>query len=807
MAPRSAVDLLRNIPGLYVNTALGEIRNIVYSRGISANSNEAAAGYYYVSLQEDDLPVTNVTFNNYGPDYFYRTDLGLDRLEALRGGTATVTGPNAPGGIFNYISKTGKSAPGFELSTRDGLEGDGRNPYYRAYLYGGGALGQGLYYAFSGFYRQDHGPRDPGYPFDRGGQLKANLLWEYDNGSVQVYAKYLDDHNAWNGFLPAHDFNNPQLASGISQYASLLIPRAPHDFVSTINGSTQHWDGDDLAHNVSTVFGIKNEHRFGEGWTIRNNLKYSFNKSDWNSDALAFPVSLTDPLTNVQLDATAPGTYTYRDLNTGALLAQVNVAGGTRTVVVNNLPNQQILANGVYTQVAYDFRPHVREVMDQFTLSKRFERGSLTWGAFVADSSVHQYGGGAGIGLSPIVDRPDLISITRTTPTGVVQQVTNPAGLAGIGQRFGGTPYQADQLQMSSFGGGDFSFTDQFSFDGAVRYDDMRVKGSNSVAVANPNASNPAYGGLDGNPNTLYENYAVTYVTPFDYRFSLNYLSYSGALTYKFNSEHSVYVRYSSGKKAPDLQFYLGYTTLATLNNVKPVPQQIEQIEAGYHFESRTLRAKATPFYSKLSDVGSAQIGTNPDGTTYFPPTLYSTTRTYGVELEADADLLRVLNLKTALTLQDSRSQGYAIWVFNSPGPQDDTISRVPDGEADNTAKIMSSTTLTYRPFERLTSFLTWRYMGKRAANRYDAFYLPGFHEVDFGALYRVTDHLTVEANINNLFNQFGILGFAPAGTLLGALDRQSLTPAQIQANPNQTFSILPNQPRSYFLTIGYRFE
>jgi len=99
--PISAADLLRNVPGVFVNSALGEVRNVVYSRGISANSTEASSGYYYVSLQEDGLPVTNTTFTNYSPDFFYRQDLSLSRLEALRGGTAVVTGPNAPGGIFN----------------------------------------------------------------------------------------------------------------------------------------------------------------------------------------------------------------------------------------------------------------------------------------------------------------------------------------------------------------------------------------------------------------------------------------------------------------------------------------------------------------------------------------------------------------------------------------------------------------------------------------------------------------------------------------------------------------------------------
>jgi iron complex outermembrane receptor protein len=806
MVPISAADLLRNVPGVFVNTALGEIRNIVYSRGISANSVEAAGGYYYVSMQEDGLPVTNVTANNYGPDYFYRQDVNLARLEALRGGTATVTGPNAPGGIFNYISKTGKSDPGFEARARFGLEGDGRNPYYRTDLFGGGEIRDGLYYSIGGFYRRSDGPRDPTYAFNRGAQVKANLLWEYDGGAVQIYGKYLNDHNAWNEFKPAVNFNDPQLAPGISNYDSFLIPNAPHDYAQTLNGPTRHWDASQLAHNVSKVLGVKNEHEFGDGWSIRHNLKYASNKSDWNTSALVFPVLLTDAFTNVQLNATAPGTYTYRDLNTGALLAQVNLVGGVRTVVANNLPNQQVLNNGVLTQVAFDFHPHLKEWMDQLSLSKEFDRGSVTLGAFFADSDVSQSGGGSGIGLTPFQDQPGLIAITRTTATGVVQQVTSPEGFAGIGQRFGGNPFEANQRQISAFGGGDIAITDELKLDAAVRYDDIRVKGFNTVQVPNPNSANPAYGGLDGNPNTLYDNFAATWQSPFDYNFSLNYVSYSGALTYDFNDAHSVYTRYSRGSKAPNLQFFLTYDTLDELNNMDPIPQQIVQIEAGYRFRADRLRVTATPFYSKLSDVGTSQFGSNVNGTSYVPPILFAKMDTYGLELEADVDLWASLNLRTALTLQESKSKDFAIWVFNTPGPQDDTISRVPDGESDNNAKVMATTTLTYRPFAKFRSFLTWRHMGKRAANRYNAFDLPAFDEVDVGATFQVTDHLSIGANVNNAFNEEGVLGFAPGGTLLNALDRQALTPAQVQANPNQIFSILPNQPRSYFMTVEYAF-
>jgi outer membrane receptor protein involved in Fe transport len=131
----SAADLLKNVPGVFVNSALGEIRNVVFSRGISANSLDGAGGYYYVSLQEDGLPVDLITASNYGPDYYLRSDINLGRLEGLRGGTAVITGPNAPGGIFNYISKNGKTDPGTQVDLRFGLQGDGKLPQYRADIY------------------------------------------------------------------------------------------------------------------------------------------------------------------------------------------------------------------------------------------------------------------------------------------------------------------------------------------------------------------------------------------------------------------------------------------------------------------------------------------------------------------------------------------------------------------------------------------------------------------------------------------------------------------------------------------------
>ncbi|MGG6547129.1 UNVERIFIED_CONTAM: hypothetical protein NY100_17190, partial [Prevotella sp. 15_C9] len=93
-----------------------------------------------------------------------------------------------------------------------GLEGDGKSPLYRIDGYTGGRIGDSdVYYALGGFYRISDGARYPGYKLNKGGEIRGNLLWDYDKGSLTVRAKYLNDHNGWFETLPARNFNSPQI--------------------------------------------------------------------------------------------------------------------------------------------------------------------------------------------------------------------------------------------------------------------------------------------------------------------------------------------------------------------------------------------------------------------------------------------------------------------------------------------------------------------------------------------------------------------------------------------------------------------
>lgn len=806
IAPLSAADLLKNVPGVFVNSALGEVRNIVYSRGVSANSSDGANGYYYVSLQEDGLPVTNVTFNNFGPDFFYRQDLSLARLEALRGGTAVVTGPNAPGGIFNYISRSGRSDPGVEVSGRFGLEGNGKNPYYRVDAFAAGQLADTLYYSIGGFYRDSTGARDPGYSLNRGGQIKANLLWDYGSGTVQLYGKYLDDRNGFFEFVPARNFNDPKAVPELGNAFSPLPPKSGrHRFNAYIGAPEQSWDPSKLAHSKSTTIGLKIDHEFGDGWSISNNLKYADNRADWTTGAVIFPLAIDDPVLNVFLNALRPGAYTYTDRSTGNIVAQLSRnAAGQINVVSNSLPNQSVLQNGVLSQVAYSYEPSVEEWMDQLSITKRFDTMSFKLGAFFATSGIELINGGGGIGLSPLVDNPDLLDITYTGPSGTVQQLTDPSGFTAIGQR--AVRNTGRQKQLSIFFGHDWTLTDRLSIDWGARYEKIRVKGANQTSIANPRCFDPTYGGADNNVDTLYDNCQTTLSAPLRYDHSLDYFSFSGAMTYRFDDRNIVYARYSQGKKAPDFAFFITLDTPAEIDNVRPVSQKVQQIELGYRHNGDRFHASVSPFYSKLSRVGTTQVFQNADGSFYTPPTLFATTETWGVEIEGDVDVTDSVNLRTAVTVQDPQSRNFAVWIANGLGPADDSISAVPDGDADNNAKLMATTTLRFTPSDRFTSFLTWKYMGARAANRFNTFDLPAFSQIDIGATYNFTEKVSISANINNVLNGKGVMSWAPAGGLVASLDRQAFTPAQRAANEDQLFNIITIQPRAFFVSGKVKF-
>lgn len=810
-APISAADVLKSVPGVFVNSGFGEIRNIVYSRGVSAGSNEAATGYFYVSLQEDGLPVTSVTFSNYGPDYFARPDLMLSRVEALRGGTATITGPNAPGGIFNYISRNGRDDPGGEVAVKLGLEGDGRNPYYRGDFYYGGEIGgqDTLFFSLSGFYRHSDGARDPGYATNDGGQIRGNLIYDYGDGALTASAKYLRDSNGFFFMLPARNFDDPTFAPGIRATDSIMPPAAPHSWINP-QGGRSDWDGSRLVESEQISVGLNWEHTFANGISLANQVKAQSNTTDWNTGAVIFPLPVNDPFVYILSNSFGlPGTFTFRDRQTGDVVARVvSATGFDHTVVDSDLPNPGIVENGVLTQLAFDPIYEVDEIINQFKVSKAWGRHAVTAGAFFAYADIYRRFDGGGIGISGIEHRPQLFDIELELADGTMLDVTSPEGFAALGDTISaGNETDGSQEQYSVFFGHVWDITDRVALDWGVRYENIAYEATNRVGGPPPDFGDPTVGGEDGDPSTLYDNFPNVQGPPISARRTYDYLSFSVSVAFEITDQLQSYARYSNGQKAPDFQTVVDLDTQAEADNLFVEPQEIQQIEIGLKYSGERLSLALFPFWSELDNVTSGQLFSDDQGISYSPPPTAGRLTTSGVEIEADYQFNDALSLRVAFTIQQSDSEGFGFWVAGEPTRADDELVEIPDGDADNIPDLLGRATLSYAPNDWLSTFLTWTYLGDRPANRYNTFDLPAFSIFDAGVAVQVTDRIAIRADIKNLLNEgTGVLSWAPSGGFLSSLDRQALTPDDLAADPNQTFSIVTAQPRSFFLTAAYRF-
>ncbi|HEY8877570.1 MAG TPA: TonB-dependent receptor [Roseateles sp.] len=183
----SATDVLRAVPGIRAEASGGESNANVAVRGIPVS----AGGARYIQFQEDGLPVLqfgDIAFAT--PDTWMRADAAFERLEVVRGGSASLLATGAPGGIINFISKTGLESGG-SLQLTKGLDFD----QTRVDFGYGGRLAPKTRFFIGGFYRVGDGGRKGADGTENGGQVRANVTFELEGKSfVRFSVKHLDDH-------------------------------------------------------------------------------------------------------------------------------------------------------------------------------------------------------------------------------------------------------------------------------------------------------------------------------------------------------------------------------------------------------------------------------------------------------------------------------------------------------------------------------------------------------------------------------------------------------------------------------------
>ncbi len=271
-ATASIAELIRLVPGVHAENSGGEGNANVTVRGVPIS----AGGSRYVQFQEDGLPVLmfgDIAFGT--PDQFIRADYNIDHLEVIRGGSASTLVSGAPGGVINFISKTG-DVPGGTAGITLGASGGAQHRIDVDY---GAKLGARTTFHIGGFNRVGEGDRPTGFNAANGGQIKANLTQEFDGGFLRLSFKSLDDRAPTLLPVPVTSSGGrAQAIAGIDpRTAYFIAPSFAPDVVLGPNGTMVATNPTDGLHVTSTAVGVEGNFKLADGWSLVDKFRKASN--------------------------------------------------------------------------------------------------------------------------------------------------------------------------------------------------------------------------------------------------------------------------------------------------------------------------------------------------------------------------------------------------------------------------------------------------------------------------------------------------------------------------------------------------
>ena len=532
----SAAELLRSVPGIHSESSGGESNANLVVRGIPLS----AGGARYVQYQEDGLPVLQIGDLDFlTPDTYIRADRSIERVEVIRGGSASTTATNAPGGIVNFISKTGGEDEGV-VAFQTGLNFDEKR-----YEFGrGGAIGERTRYYIGGFYRDGDGPRKGGVPIENGGQLRANITQLLDNGYVRLNFKELDDRTPTYLPVPVTVSNgNIQTIPGIDpRRASLYSPYLLPDVSLTANNGHAVSNVDNGLSATSTAIGAESMLNLGSDWSLSEKFRYAKNGGRFLG---VYPGSSV---------AAAPAGTT---LLTGPQAGQSYAGSAFEAIVFNtNIDDASLAANDLKLakRVSIGSGASLTPSVGLYTSSQRV---AMTW-------SFNQYL------MQATGDKPAILSsATNGTP-----------GFGGCCQRVIDATYRMTSPYASL--GADFG---PLTFDGSVRHDQQKATGY----YREPPTS--------GAPYDL-----TTLDTPgksgiIDY--SVGHTSYSFGGNFLLSREVAFFARYSDGVSFNGDRIAWGNP----LDGTTPIPiNEVRQFEGGTKLHWGAASLFLTLFQARTSE-------------------------------------------------------------------------------------------------------------------------------------------------------------------------------------------------------------
>ena len=263
-APKSSGDVLKSIPGVWVESSGGVGTSNIFVRGIPSTGDAP-----FVTMQFNGVPVYGSSSLSFMDQTgIVRLDETVAGIEGVNGGPASLYSDGQPGLTTNLRLREGHDQT-------QGSIGASITDYstWRVDGWLSGKLADDLYYMVGGYVSRGDTVRSAGFNTERGQQITANITKKFSRGKFNIFARYTDDHGEW--FLP-FAANVPGIDRGTynqlnkyTRYATIISPG------SAGSGATERVDLADGRGWKGVVTGASLDYDFGGGISFTDRFGFT----------------------------------------------------------------------------------------------------------------------------------------------------------------------------------------------------------------------------------------------------------------------------------------------------------------------------------------------------------------------------------------------------------------------------------------------------------------------------------------------------------------------------------------------------
>jgi outer membrane receptor protein involved in Fe transport len=646
--PESFAEAVTLTPGVFANNSQGR-RGGVVIRGFP--DGNPLGGLVYTSILLDGLPA----FGSAGrlPDAGFGFDGNIEKIEVVRGSTATVYGRSAAAGVINIISKTGGEnlSGSVRVSNFDNILG-GNNFNYRADWNLNGSLTKDKLIRFNvgGWFMNDNGFRNTGRS-DKGYQVRGNFDFLSADNKQKVRLGFIAADYSFQNLtdLPLN-MNTMQLAANWKNTSTFIFPQfntvtysifgnraSTTPALSRPSVAVNNELGQQITRNIATELDrnySKNtqvnftyERRFSGGWAIDNKFRYQALYS-----ATKYPFSIpsfynSNGVATVSTPATLGGPGT-----------SYAAAGGAFRLLLDGDAYDDDIINELRLKKTWE----TKKVKHNFQVGHYFSKTHLRPTTYSYTHFVNP-------------TNPDSLALIFGTIAGA--RIVSGAGTLGNLINFasynpaanpqrGAITRRGDYTEQvnSIFAGHEMKFNDKFSVSLGLRYDWIMIRMQERKL--------PFDSAI--NRKEIFSDYSA-----------------SAGFNYLFNRSTSLYFNINRAFRMPDYTAFtsLEYTATTSVltrfpNGARPDNEIITSAEIGFRKQAAELGIDLAVFYNKINNR-LASIFENG----LLQSRSFGSNRIMGAEASVSytpTSFLKGLSIRTSLTLQNAEFSKFEVSVGSS---------------------------------------------------------------------------------------------------------------------------------------------